>query len=77
MIDNLSQILGLLPVLIPIALLEVGLMIFALINIITRKQVRGGIKAVWILVVVLIQIIGPIVYFAFGRKEEIIDGDKD
>jgi hypothetical protein len=77
MTDNIAQILSLLPILIPIVLLELGLMVFALINIVTRKQVRGGNKAVWILVVVLIQIIGPIVYFAFGRKEEIVDGDKD
>jgi hypothetical protein len=77
MTNNLTQILSLLPLLIPILLLELGLMIFALVNIITRKQVRGGNKVVWILVVVLIQIIGPIVYFAFGRKEEIVDGDKN
>ena len=74
---KLSELISLLPVLIPIAVLELGLMIFALVNIITRKQVRGGNKAVWIIIVVLISVIGPIIYFAFGRKEEIIDSDKD
>lgn len=75
--SNFSEIINLLPVLIPLLILELGLMIFALINIVKRKRVRGGSKAMWIIIVVLFQLIGPIIYFAFGREEEIIDGDKD
>jgi len=74
---NFSDIINLLPVLIPLLVLELGLMIFALVNIVKRKRVRGGSKALWIIIVVLFQLIGPIIYFAFGREEEIIDGDKD
>ena len=74
---NLSEITNLLPVLIPLLILELGLMIFALVNIVKRKRVRGGNKVVWIIIVVLIQVIGPIIYFAVGREEEIVDGDKD
>jgi hypothetical protein len=64
----------LLPLLIPIILLELGLLVWALLDIIRRERVKGGNKVVWILVIVLINIIGPIVYFLFGREE---DSDKD
>ena len=74
---NAQEIIKALPFLIPLFLLEVGLLVAAIVNIATRKRVRGGNKAVWIIIVVLISFIGPIIYFAFGREEEIIDGDKD
>ena len=57
------------PLLIPIAVIELGLMIAALVDVIRSPRVRGP-KWAWILVVVLINFIGPIIYFIFGRKEE-------
>ena len=56
------------PLLIPIALLELGLMIAALIDILKREKTKGP-KWVWIVVAVAVNIIGPIVYFIFGRDE--------
>ena len=67
-LDNVDMA-QLLPLLIPIVLLELGLLVWALLDIIRRERVKGGNKVVWILVVVLINIIGPIVYFLFGREE--------
>ena len=58
-----------LPLLIPIALLELGLMVAALIDVIRREQTRGP-KWMWIVIVVVVNIIGPIVYFLVGRREE-------
>ncbi|MCL1885192.1 MAG: PLD nuclease N-terminal domain-containing protein [Dehalococcoidia bacterium] len=55
--------------LIPIAILEYGLMIWALVDVIRREYVRGNKKIVWILVIVLVGIIGPIVYFLVGRAD--------
>jgi hypothetical protein len=62
-------IISLLPFLIPVFLLEIGLMVWALVDISKRERVKGNNKVVWILVVVLINLIGPIVYFLFGREE--------
>jgi hypothetical protein len=59
----------LLALLIPVILLELGLLVWALLDVIRRERVKGGNKVVWILVIVLINIIGPIVYFIFGREE--------
>ena len=58
-----------LPLLIPVILIELGLMVTALVDLIRRTQTRGP-KWVWVLVIVLINFIGPIIYFVAGRKEE-------
>jgi hypothetical protein len=62
--------------LIPVFLLEVGLLVWALVDVIRRERVRGGNKVVWILVIVLVSTIGPIIYLIFGREEAPIDSDK-
>ena len=58
----------LLPLLIPVAIIELGLLVWALLDIIRRKHVKGP-KIVWIIVVVF-ELLGPIAYFLFGRGEE-------
>jgi hypothetical protein len=62
--------------LIPVFLLEVGLLAWALVDVAKRERVRGGNKVVWILVIVLVNTIGPIIYLIFGREEAPIDSDK-
>lgn len=59
-----------LPFLIPIVIIEWVLAITALIHVLKHPVYRFGNKVVWILVVLLIQIIGPIIYFIFGRGED-------
>jgi hypothetical protein len=58
-----------LPLLIPVILIELALLVAALVDLIRRSQTRGP-KWVWVLVIVLINFIGPILYFIIGRKEE-------
>ena len=57
------------PYLIPVLLLQLGLMIFALVDLSRRDRVNGP-KWVWALVIILVQLIGPIIYFVAGRKDE-------
>jgi hypothetical protein len=61
--------------LIPVIILEFGLLIWALLDVIKRPYVTGGNKIVWILVIVLVNLIGPILYFLVGRKEGPPEGD--
>jgi hypothetical protein len=75
--EELELIRNLLPFLIPLIILELGLLVFALVDLIRRKRVTGNNKIVWILVIVLINLIGPIIYLAVGRKEAPIDSDQD
>jgi hypothetical protein len=58
------------PFLIPLVIAELALMVVALVHVIRHPHYRFGNMAIWILIVVLINIIGPIVYFVFGRGDE-------
>jgi hypothetical protein len=62
-----EQIIALLA---PIILIQLGLMIAALVDLERdERHVRGGSKVVWALVIILINVIGPIIYFVAGREE--------
>ncbi len=59
-----------LPFLIPLLILQLALLVTGLYDL-TRpdRRVRGGNKLAWGLVIVLGQLLGPLVYFLFGRDE--------
>lgn len=58
------------PFLIPLIILEFALMITALVNLLKHKSFKLGNIYVWIPIVVLLQIIGPILYFTIGRGDD-------
>jgi hypothetical protein len=58
----------LIPLLIPIILVEIVLVVIALVDLTRRERTRGP-KWVWVLVILFINLIGPIVYLLFGREE--------
>jgi len=53
-----------------LSMLIIALMIFALVNIITRddSQVKFMPKWVWVILVVLLPLIGSVLWFALGRE---------
>jgi hypothetical protein len=62
-----EQIIALLA---PILVIQIGLMIAALYDLEREeRRVRGGNKLVWVLVIVFINVVGPILYFVVGREE--------
>lgn len=58
-----------LPLLIPILLVQIALIAAALWDLYHREKTRGP-KLAWVFVILFINIIGPIVYFIFGRDNE-------
>ena len=58
-----------LPLLIPVVLIQLALLVTALVDLIRREKTHGP-KWVWVLVIVLVNFIGPIIYFIAGRKDE-------
>jgi hypothetical protein len=64
----MEQITAVLPYLIPIIILQLGLMIFALVDLARRERTKGP-KWVWALVIIFVNLIGPILYFVVGREE--------
>lgn len=68
--DGWDTIVEILPFLIPLLILQLVLLIIALVDLIKRQKVRGDNKVIWALLIVLVNIIGPVVYLIFGREEE-------
>jgi hypothetical protein len=66
--EQLSLLKQWLPYLIPVVILEFGLMIAALVDLVKREKTKGP-KWMWILIIVLVNLFGPIVYFLVGREE--------
>lgn len=64
-----DELLRLLPLLAPLLLIQLALLAAGLIDLARRERTRGP-KWAWALVIVLLSMIGPIVYFLFGREEE-------
>jgi hypothetical protein len=58
----------LLPLLIPVAIIQIALMAVALVDLVRRERTKGP-KWAWVLVIVVVNFIGPIIYFLLGREE--------
>ncbi|MGE5558556.1 MAG: PLD nuclease N-terminal domain-containing protein [Bacillota bacterium] len=56
----------------PLILLQLGLVIAALADIARRSsaEIAGGRKWPWVLAILFFGIIGPLVYFILGRKDQ-------
>lgn len=63
---DISQLL---PVIIPLGILEVVLTGASLIHIFTHKTYKYGNRVLWV-IISFINIIGPVLYFLFGRSDE-------
>jgi len=58
------------PFLIPLIVIQLGLTMAALIHIFRHENYRLGNRALWVVVCLLLNIVGPVLYFAIGRGEE-------
>lgn len=61
-----------LPYLIPLVILEIALLFIAIIDLDRRQYVTGNNKLVWVLAIVIFGIIGPVIYFVFGRRNKVV-----
>ena len=61
----------LLLVVAPLLLVQVAFAVFAIIDLVKpERQVVGGNKMLWGAIIVLGELLGPLAYFMFGRKEQ-------
>jgi len=59
----------LLPVLIPLAIVQLALIVAAMVHILKHEKYKTGNRLVWIIIVLAVNTVGPILYFIFGRSE--------
>jgi hypothetical protein len=55
-------------ILLPILIIQLLLLVIALIDLIRGGETQGP-KWMWVLIIVLVNIIGPILYFVIGRRQ--------
>ncbi|CRK83775.1 PLD nuclease N-terminal domain-containing protein [Neobacillus massiliamazoniensis] len=56
-----------LALLLPIAVIELILLVVALVDLVRIEETNGP-KWLWTLVILFISVIGPILYFVMGRR---------
>jgi hypothetical protein len=66
----MEEFMKYLPFLLPLLVVELALMLTALLHVLKHKKYRFGNQMLWVFIVVLIQIIGPLLYFTIGRGDE-------
>ncbi len=54
----------------PLIALQLALMIWALVDLIRRRKVKWLPKFGWALIVILVNLFGPIAYLLFGRGDD-------
>jgi len=64
-----EELMRLLPLIAPLVVIQFGLMIAALVDLIRRPHTRGP-KWAWGIAIVAISMFGPLAYFIFGRSDE-------
>lgn len=67
MIQNYTDFL---PILIPLVLLQLVLLVTAIMHLVKNDRLTQQNKLIWALVIIFVNIIGPIIYLIFGRKED-------
>lgn len=62
---------GLLLALIPLALIDLGMVIYSIVDLFKpERRVRGDNKLVWLLVILLVSTFGWLIYLLAGRTED-------
>jgi hypothetical protein len=57
--------------LLPLVLLDLGMVIFCIVDLYRpTRRVRGGNKLPWLLVILLVSTLGWIIYLLVGREED-------
>lgn len=59
-----------LPYIIPLLIIQLTLMLVALFHILSHEHFKRGTKVMWIIIVIFVNIFGPILYFVLGKADE-------
>jgi hypothetical protein len=60
---------------IPILIIEIILIVISLVDLSKRKKVQFDNKIIWVIIIVFLNLIGPILYLAWGRHAEDKESD--
>ena len=64
------NITELLPFLIPLLVVQLGLLAYTLHHILTHNSYKRGNRTMWLVIaIVMMNFVGPILYFLFGKED--------
>ena len=64
------NITDLLPFLIPLLVVQLGLLAYTLHHILTHKTYKRGSRTMWLIITIaMMNFVGPILYFLFGKED--------
>ena len=58
----------LLQIILPLLVLQLILLVTALVSLVKSEHINGP-KWMWVLIILLFNIIGPVLFFIFGKKK--------
>jgi hypothetical protein len=64
--ESLTDVL---PLVAPLVVVQIGLILAGLLDLRQRKKTRGP-RWAWVLIVLFVGLIGPTIYFLYGREAE-------
>lgn len=66
----MNKIIEFLPFLIPLMIVQFSLLGYTLYHILTHKNYKRGSRTIWLIItIVLMNFIGPILYFLLGKED--------
>jgi len=54
----------------PLILINLVLIFISLKDLFKREKITGNNKWLWAVIIIFIQLLGPVLYLVFGRKED-------
>lgn len=67
----MEQLVEFLPFIIPLVIIQFGLLAYTLHHILTHNTYKTGTRTIWLVVaLVLMNFIGPILYLVFGKEDQ-------
>ena len=67
----MDKIMEFLPFLVPLVIAEFALLGYTLYHILTHKHYKRGSRILWLIITILLMnFVGPILYFLLGKEEE-------
>lgn len=66
----MNNVAEFLPFIIPLAIVEIVLLVYTIYHILTHYTYKRGTRLLWLVVAVVgMQFIGPILYFVLGKED--------
>lgn len=66
----MEELMKNLPFFIPLVVLQIGLMVYSLVDLYRRKKVRFNNKFIWVLIILCFTLFGSIVYLLARGEDE-------